>query len=228
MKASSNIKHSWDVSPSRAIQIQESLRSHLALANGFRKLIFIGGADVAYSWRKNRMYAALTVFHYSTMNLLEVAFAEAEAHFPYVPGLLTFREGPVVLRAFRRLKGRPDLVIFDGQGIAHPRRMGLASHMGLLLNIPAVGCAKSPLWVQFVPPGMKRGDATEMMAGNEEVGAVLRTRDGVKPVYVSPGHLVDLSTSVRVVLACGRGYRLPEPTRIAHIMVTQRRRRDEA
>jgi deoxyribonuclease V len=141
--------------------------------------------------------------------------------------LLTFREGPVVMKAFARLKTRPDLILFDGQGIAHPRRLGLASHMGLLLNIPTVGCAKSPLRVKFKLPGPRRGCATKMTVGDEEVGTVLRTRDGIKPLYVSPGHLVDMATSVRVVLAMGRGFRLPEPTRIAHITVTQLRKRRE-
>lgn len=140
---------------------------------------------------------------------------------------MKIREGPVVLKAFRRLKERPDLIIFDGQGIAHPRRLGLAAHMGLVLNMPTVGCAKSPLRVQFEVPGLKRGSASKMMDGKEQVGVVLRTRDGIKPLYVSPGHLVDLATSVKVILAAGRGYRLPQPTRIAHIKVTEFRKRFE-
>ncbi len=227
MKIREGIKHRWDISPRQAIKIQEDLRSLLVLTNGFDKLLLVGGADVAYSRKKNRVCAVLTVFHYSTMNLLDVAYAEAEASFPYIPGLLTFREGPVVLKAFRRLKERPDLIIFDGQGIAHPRRLGLAAHMGLVLNMPTVGCAKSPLRVQFEVPGLKRGSASKMMDGKEQVGVVLRTRDGIKPLYVSPGHLVDLATSVKVILAAGRGYRLPQPTRIAHIKVTEFRKRFE-
>lgn len=227
MKIREGIRHRWDVSPRQAIEIQEDLRSLLVLTNGFDKLLLVGGADVAYSRKKNRVYAALTVFHYSTMSLLDVAYAEAEAGFPYIPGLLTFRERPVVLKAFRRLKERPDLIIFDGQGIAHPRRLGLAAHMGLVLNIPTVGCAKSPLRVQFEAPGLKRGSASKMMDGQEQVGVVLRTRDGIKPLYISPGHLVDLATSVKVILAAGRGYRLPQPTRIAHIKVTEFRKRLE-
>ncbi|MCK4271804.1 deoxyribonuclease V [bacterium] len=227
MKIREGIRHRWDVSPRQAIEIQEDLRSLLVLTNGFDKLLLVGGADVAYSRKKNRVCAALTVFHYSTMNLLDVAYAEAEASFPYIPGLLTFREGPVVLKAFRRLKERPDLIIFDGQGIAHPRRLGLAAHMGLVLNMPTVGCAKSPLRVQFEVPGLKRGSASKMMDGEEQVGVVLRTRDGIKPLYISPGHLVDLATSVKVILATGRGYRLPQPTRIAHIKVTEFRKRFE-
>jgi deoxyribonuclease V len=222
-----NIAHPWDVSPRRAIQIQRELRSRVALNNGFQKLTRIGGADVAFSRKRGRVYAALTVFEFQTMSLLEVAYGEGEARFPYIPGLLTFREGPVVLEAFRQLRKRPDVILFDGQGIAHPRRLGLASHMGLLLNIPTVGCAKSPLRVEFKPPGRERGCASKMMNGNEQLGVVLRTRAGIKPLYVSPGHLVDLATSVQLVLAAGRGYRLPEPTRMAHILVTRLRKERE-
>jgi deoxyribonuclease V len=219
--------HPWDVSPRRAIEIQRELRSRVALNNGFQELTWIGGADVAFSRKRGRVYAALTVFEFQTMSLLEVAYGEEEVRFPYIPGLLTFREGPVVLEAFQRLRKRPDVILFDGQGIAHPRRLGLASHMGLLLNIPTVGCAKSPLRVEFKPPGLKRGCASRMMDGNEQVGVVLRTRAGIKPLYVSPGHLVDLATSVQLVLAAGRGYRLPEPTRMAHVLVTQLRKERE-
>jgi deoxyribonuclease V len=226
-RPASDIAPVWDVSPQQAIHIQEELRSRVDLTNGFRELIHIGGVDVAFSRKKGRVYAALVVLDYKTLKLVEVACGEGEARFPYIPGLLTFREGPVVMRAFDRLRKKPDLILFDGQGIAHPRRLGLASHMGLLLNIPTVGCAKSPLRVRFQLPGPQRGSATKMTAGGEEVGVVLRTRDGVKPLYVSPGHMVDLATSVRVVLATGRGYRLPEPTRIAHITVTQLRKRRE-
>lgn len=226
-KPGSDIAHPWDVSPQQAIHIQEKLRSRVDLTNGFGELTHIGGADVAFSRKRGRVYAALVVLDYRTLSVVEVACGEGEARFPYIPGLLTFREGPVVMKAFCRLRKRPDLILFDGQGIAHPRRLGLASHMGLLLNIPTLGCAKSPLRVHFELPGPKRGSATKMMAGDEEVGVVLRTRDGVKPLYVSPGHMVDLATSVQVVLAAGRGYRLPEPTRIAHITVAQLRKRRE-
>ena len=226
IKTSAELKHSWEVSPRQAIQIQERLRAGVILAKGFRELTRIGGADVAYRRENNRLYAVVAVFDYQTMSPLEEAYAKGSAHFPYIPGLLTFREGPVVLEAFRQLRTRPDLILFDGQGIAHPRRMGLATHMGLLLNIPTVGCAKKPLRVQFQTPGLKRGSATRMMAGEEQVGVVVRTRDGVKPVYVSPGHLVDVASSVRVVLATGRGYRLPEPTRLAHLKVTEFKKAD--
>jgi deoxyribonuclease V len=221
MGLSSPERHSWRVSPRRAIRIQEDLRARLVLTNGFDTIRIVAGVDVAYSRRLNRVYAAMAVCDYDTMNLLEEVYAQGPAGWPYIPGLLTFREGPVVVKTFRRLKIRPDIAIFDGQGIAHPRRMGLASHLGIVLNLPSVGCAKSPLRVQFRQPAQRRGSATRMMSGGQQVGVVLRTREGVKPVYVSPGHLVDIPTSMKIVLTCGRGYRLPEPTRLAHILVSR-------
>jgi deoxyribonuclease V len=227
VKPAASITHPWRVSPRRAVAIQKILRSHLSLVNGFRALRIVAGVDVAYSRRNNRMYAVAAAFDLQTMSSLERVFAEDTARFPYIPGLLTFREGPVVLKAFRRLISKPDIILFDGQGIAHPRRMGLASHLGLLLGTPAIGCAKSPLGVCFRLPGQRRGCATRMMAGEEQVGVVLRTRQGVQPVYLSPGHLVDIPTCVKVVLRCGRGYRLPEPTRMAHLMVTHYREQKE-
>jgi deoxyribonuclease V len=227
MRPSKKMLHPWKVSPQRAIAIQRELRSHLVLKNGFDTIERVAGVDVAYSPRIDRVYAAVAIFDFRTLSLLEEVYAEEDSLCPYIPGLLTFREGPVVLRAFRRLQACPDVILFDGQGIAHPRRMGLASHMGLLLGISSIGCAKSPLRVQFRIPGKRRGCATRMMAGEEQVGVVLRTRAGVKPVYVSPGHLIDIPTSKRVVLRCGRGYRLPEPTRRAHIMVSRYRIHEE-
>jgi deoxyribonuclease V len=136
--------------------------------------------------------------------------------FPYVPGLLSFREGPAVLDALDKLKSPPDLLIFDGHGLAHPRRFGLACHLGLLVDIPAIGCAKSRLCGQYEEPGPHRGDTMPLIDKGEVVGAAVRTRAGVKPVFVSIGHRVDLPTSIHYVLACCRGYRLPETTRWAH------------
>jgi len=227
MRIPVDITHEWDVSPGLAIQIQERLKARVVLSNGFQQLSRIGGADVAFSRKRNKVYAVLVVLDYVTMSALEMVSGEGPARFPYIPGLLTFREGPVLMEVFNRLRKWPDLILFDGQGIAHPRRLGLASHMGLLLNTPSIGCAKSPLRVQFKPPKRERGSLSKMMYGHEQVGVVLRTRDGINPLYISPGHMVDLPTSVKVVLDCGRGYRLPEPTRIAHIQVSQMRRRDE-
>ena len=142
--------------------------------------------------------------------------AQGTVEFPYVPGLLSFRELPLVLRAFEEMASAPDLVFVDGQGIAHPRRFGIAAHLGLLLDVPTIGCAKSWLIGDHEEPGMEAGSYTPLVDGGETIGAVVRTRSGVKPVYVSIGHKVSLEQAVQWVLACCRGYRLPEPTRMAH------------
>jgi deoxyribonuclease V len=172
--------------------------------------------DVAFP--ENQARAAIVVLTYPALEFVEGVTAERPIEFPYVPGLLTFREGPAVLAAWKRLKTKPDLILFDGQGIAHPREMGLAAHMGLWLSRPTIGVAKSRLYGHHDFPGSNRGDAAELIDERDIVrviGSVLRTRTGVKPVYVSPGHLIDVAHSVSFVLACCTRYRLPEPTRLA-------------
>jgi deoxyribonuclease V len=151
------------------------------------------------------------------MEIVEIGSAEDSIIFPYVPGLLTFREAPLILAAFEKLTVTPDFVMVDGQGIAHPRRIGLASHLGLCLGIPAIGCAKSRLIGEYAEPGNEAGSYTELLDNSEVIGAVVRTKAGVKPVYVSIGHMIDLPSAVSLVLKCCRGYRLPEPTRLAHM-----------
>jgi deoxyribonuclease V len=153
---------------------------------------------------------------------VEYAIATRPATFPYIPGLLSFREGPVILDAMNKLSAAPDLLIFDGQGVAHPRRLGIASHIGLLLDLPSIGCAKSRLCGQHEEPGLERGSHVPLMDKGETIGSVVRTRSGVKPVFVSVGHRLDLRTSVEYVLACCRGYRLPETTRRAHLMASSK------
>jgi deoxyribonuclease V len=137
---------------------------------------------------------------------------------PYVPGFLSYRELPVLVKAYKKLEIRPDIMLIDGQGIAHPRGLGLAAHLGVVLNVPAIGCAKSPLYGTFSMPGAKRGSHRVIRSGRQSIGVVLRTRDNVKPLFVSPGHLVDIHDSLRIVLRAARGYRLPEPIRYAHKM----------
>ena len=171
------------------------------------------GVDASY--REGRARAAVVAFSHPELELVESAAAERRLDFPYVPGLLSFREGPAVLDALEKLGRQPDLLIFDGQGIAHPRRFGLASHLGLLADIPSIGCAKSRLCGEYEEPGEERGDYTYLTDNGEVIGAVVRTRGKVKPVIVSVGHRIDLETSIRYVLECCRGYRLPEPVRWA-------------
>jgi deoxyribonuclease V len=159
------------------------------------------------------------------MEEVEEAGLQMPCSFPYVPGLLSFREGPAVVEAFRRLGTRPDAVIFDGQGFAHPRRIGLASHMGLWLGLPTVGCAKSRLVGEHDEPGREKGERVPLHDEGEQIGVVLRSRTDVRPVFVSPGHLADLDTSTDLVLRCCLRYRLPEPTRRAHLAVGRLKKR---
>jgi deoxyribonuclease V len=180
----------------------------------------VAGADVAFSRRDDLVFAAVVLMTWPECVTTATATAVREGTFPYVPGLLTFREGPAVLEAFSRIAVPPDLVFFDGQGTAHPRRLGLASHLGLLLDIPSIGCAKSRLCGQHEEPGRKRGSTAEMTDDGEVIGAAVRTRDGVRPVYVSPGHKMDLASAISFTLAASRGFRLPEPTRRAHALVS--------
>jgi deoxyribonuclease V len=175
----------------------------------------VAGVDVGFPDPQTAR-AAVVVLRLTDIEPLDYAVAEAPVAFPYIPGLLSFRETPAVLSALEKLHVWPDLFIFDAQGLAHPRRLGLASHVGLLLNWPSIGCAKSRLTGEYVEPGPERGDWSPLVDGGECIGAVLRTRSGVKPVFVSIGHRVDLETAVRYVLSCAPRYRLPETTRYAH------------
>jgi len=161
--------------------------------------------------------AAVVVLSYPELELVEVATAEGGLEFPYVPGLLSFREIPLLAEALHKVENAPDLVLVDGQGVAHPRRMGLASHLGLLLDLPTIGCAKSRLCGEYEQPDVGKGSASEVRDGGEAIGLALRTREGCKPVFVSTGHLVGLKEAAGWVLDCCRGYRLPQPLRLAHL-----------
>jgi deoxyribonuclease V len=160
---------------------------------------------------------AVVVLEYPELRLVETQVAQGRPSFPYVPGLLSFRESPLTLAACEKLSITPDLILVDGQGIAHPRRLGLASHLGLLLNTPTIGCAKSLLCGQHEEPGFDTGSYTEVVDKGETIGVALRTKAGMKPIYVSIGHKVDLQAAIYWVMNCCRGYRLPEPTRLAHL-----------
>lgn len=207
--------HAWDVSPAEAIRLQEALRHQAVVENRLGEVATVAGVDVSVLGEVAR--AAVVVLRYSDLAVLEVALAEVPVTFPYVPGLLAFREAPAILAACERLQVEPDLFIFDGQGSAHPRRMGIATHVGLFLDRPTIGCAKSRLCGVHPELPLQAGSWVPLTDGNEVIGAAVRTRAGVKPVYVSPGHRVDLATAVHYVLACCRGYRLPEPCRRAHM-----------
>ena len=214
---SQRVLHPWTLNADEAAKIQSALRERLVLKWDGRAVTTLGGIDV--DLEEDAARAAIVVLRYPDLSPVEGVTADAPLVFPYVPGLLAFREGPAVLAAWDKLQTKPDLLMFDGQGIAHPRGIGIASQMGLWLERPSIGVAKSRLYGFHADPGPRRGDRVELCDERNRsrvIGAVLRTRDKVNPLYISPGHLIDLQTSLEFVLKCCTGYRLPEPTRWAH------------
>ncbi|MHC4322481.1 MAG: endonuclease V, partial [Planctomycetota bacterium] len=192
------------------------------IQSGTRQNEFVGQADrcsSAGNKKSNMFYASVVVFELETMERVEVVTASGKVDFPYIPGLLSFRESPILLKAFAKIKSNPDVILLDAQGIAHPRGIGLASHMGLLLDKPSIGCAKTRLIGDYNEMGEEVGCYSHLTIKDKVVGAVLRTRKNIKPIFVSPGHKIDLDTSIDLVLKSCRGYRLPEPVRQAHNLV---------
>lgn len=205
--------HRWDLSLQEALALQKKLAAQVIRQRQLGPVSKVAGIDVGL--HDNVARAAVVVLNYPDLKVVDYAIATRPVTFPYIPGLLSFREGPVILDAMGKLAAAPDLLIFDGQGLAHPRRLGIASHIGLLIDLPAIGCAKSRLCGEYDEPGYERGSHVPLLDNGETIGAVVRTRSRVKPVFVSIGHRVDLPTSIEYVLACCRGYRLPETTRWA-------------
>jgi deoxyribonuclease V len=221
--------HPWDVSPDEARAIQDRLRGQVVLSDGvaLADITVVAGVDNGYVAEAGGTiaHAAVVLLRFPDLEPLASLTATAPVAFPYVPGLLSFREAPAIVAAFRGLEITPDVVLFDGQGIAHPRRLGLASHLGLVLDRPTIGCAKSRLTGRFTAPADEAGAATPLVDRGETVGAALRTRPGHAPLFVSPGHRLSVATAVAIALACCRlGRFLPEPTRLAHDLVTARTR----
>ncbi|MEN7972710.1 MAG: deoxyribonuclease V [Verrucomicrobiota bacterium] len=208
--------HPWDVSPKEAVKIQRALQEHVSLKDDFGEIKTVAGVDVGFEENNTVTRAAIAVLDFETLELAESAIARRPTTFPYVPGLLSFREIPAVLEAMLKLEAMPDLLLCDGQGIAHPRRFGIAAHLGLLLDVPAVGVAKSRLTGIHgdVPP--EKGSFVPLMDKDEQIGVVLRTRTNIKPLYISPGHRVSIESAHKLVMACTTRYRLPETTRWAH------------
>ena len=206
--------HPWNVSPAEAVAIQKRLAAQVVLEGEPQDVRVVAGADISTGGGRGR--GAVVLLSYPGLQPLEQQVVEADLTFPYVPGLLAFREVPVLAEAFRRLSRRPDLLLVDGQGLAHPRRFGIACHLGLLLDLPTIGCAKSRLVGEQGPLGEEVGARAELRDGPELLGLVLRTRAGVTPVYVSVGHRIGLSEAAEWALRLCRGYRLPEPARLAH------------
>jgi deoxyribonuclease V len=220
------LRHPWRLSPARAIALQCDLAGRVDRRNrcDLRKVRLVLGMDVSYEKASDTCYGAAVLW--DRRRGVEVARATAvrRARFPYVPGLLSFREAPVLLAAVARLPARPDLIVAEGHGLAHPRRFGLASHLGLLYDLPAIGCAKSRLVGEHAEPGPARGDHARLCHEGETVGAVLRTRAGVKPVFVSVGHLISLDRCRRAVMSLTGRYRMPELLRRAHMLANRARR----
>lgn len=226
--------HEWNLSYAEARQLQTQLAGRVRFTSLRSELRLIAGLDCAFSKDGKRIFAAVVVLEVvgsrsgraGQPDCLELEPAETvsavqETRFPYIPGLLSFREAPVCLEAVEKLSRQPDLFMIDGQGVAHPRRLGLAAHLGLFFERPTVGCAKSRLTGTFEEPGGEKGAWSPLWDGEEVIGAVVRTRTRVKPVFVSVGHKCRLEDAIRVTLACTGRYRIPEPTRLAHQAVSR-------
>jgi deoxyribonuclease V len=218
--------HDWtDLTPKQAIALQHTLTDRVRQESPLGDFDLVAGADCSSTRFSPMLYGVVVLWRRSTGQIVETAEVVGRGRFPYVPGLLSFRELPILLDAFAQLRHVPDVVVMDGQGRAHPRRLGIASHLGLFLDVPTIGCAKSRLCGTHREPGPRRGARTQLIDKGEVVGTVLRSKERANPLYVSVGHRIDLASAVRAVLACGRGYRLPEPTRLAHETVGALRRR---
>ncbi|NIX76247.1 deoxyribonuclease V [Microvirga terricola] len=209
-------RHSWNLSPSEAIALQKELRSEVVsdLAIDIHTVRLVAGVDV--SVRNNRSQAAVVVVTFPDFEPVETVLAALPTPFPYIPGLLSFREGPVLQKAFEKLRSNPDVFLFDGMGIAHPRRIGIASHMGLWLQRPTIGCGKSLLCGSYEALGQEKGTSAALIHKEETIGVALRTRTAKNPMFISPGHLADIPSAAALVLQCSPKYRLPEPIRLAH------------
>ena len=213
--------HNWNLSYSKAIDLQKKLREKVQATKLKSKPKNIAGIDCAFSKDKKQIIACVVVINLKDFKLIETAAASQRVTFPYIPGLLSFREAPVCLAAVEKLKKSPDVFLIDGQGIAHPRRLGLAAHLGLFLNKPTIGCAKSRLIGSFKEPPMRKGYYSPLKDKEEIIGAVVRTRDKVKPVFVSVGNLCSLEDAIEITLESVSKYRLPEPARLAHQLVSK-------
>jgi deoxyribonuclease V len=208
--------HPWKVSPQQAKAIQNSISKRLIPKWDEGPVKIIAGTDVSFPDPQS-VLAAVVVLTYPDMKVIETKLIKSKCEFPYIPGLLAFREVPALLSALEELKTEPDVLLCDAQGIAHPRRMGMATHVGLVTDKPSIGCAKSLLYGKYEEPGNAKGQHSSLVTDSgETIGAVVRTRDGVQPVFVSIGHKIDLDKAIEIVLGCSLKYRIPEPLRLAH------------
>jgi deoxyribonuclease V len=212
--------HSWNFSYSQARDLQQQLAGRVRFVPVRKKPGLVAGIDCAFSKDGQRIFTAVVVVNLPDFKIVETATIVLKVTFPYIPGLLSFREAPACIAAVEKLKTLPDVFIIDGQGVAHPRRLGLASHLGLFFDKPTIGCAKSRLVGVFEEPLAQRGSFSALKDADQTIGAVVRTRTNVKPVFVSVGNKCLLEDAIRIILACAPRYRLPEPTRLAHQLVS--------
>ncbi|MGC2238297.1 MAG: deoxyribonuclease V [Pyrinomonadaceae bacterium] len=222
-----NIKqlHDWNLNPKQAMELQKQLAFEVIRTDDFEEPIkTVAGIDLGYDAKNDTSRAVVVVLSFPELELIESAEALMPIQFPYVPSLLSFRETPVAIKALEKLKTAPDLILCDGQGIAHPRRFGIACHIGLLTDKPSIGVAKSILVGKFENLGEPRGSVAPLISKSEQIGAAVRTKDKTQPVYVSVGHRISLETAVKFVLQCAPKYRLPETTRLADKMASYRKR----
>ena len=209
-------------SVARALEFQRELSKKVIIKKELKELRTVAGADLSILKNEKKLICGIVLFSYPDLTEIERVYTVSDEKFPYIPGLLAFREGPAIIETFKQLVRKPDLLIIDGQGIAHPRGFGIACHVGVLLDIPAMGIAKKRLYGKYAEPGEKRGSWSPLLSKEGDViGSVLRTRDNTKPVFVSPGHKIDTESAREIALVCARGYRIPEPTRRADIYVAE-------
>ena len=213
------IHHPWALSEEEALNLQQELAAKVVKTDQVNKVQLVAGVDVAYQKDSNRLVAAIAILNSDTLEIVETATAEDIEQFPYIPGLFSFRELPPLIKAFAKLQHTPDLVVCDGQGLAHPQRFGLACHLGVIFDIPAIGCGKTRLLGEYQNLGPTRGAFVPLVDNGEVIGNVLRTQSGIKPIYVSIGHRISLSTSCDWILKLSPKYRLPETTRQADQLV---------
>ena len=209
--------HSWDLAPKDAVEVQKKLAGLVITDAKISKISAVAGADLGFLCEGKKAVAAVIVYSYPELIEIERAHVISDINYPYIPGLLSFREGPLLEKLFEKLHCEPDVILFDGQGIAHPRRLGIASHMGLVLNKPTIGCAKSRLCGRYDEPAKDFGawSPLEDDLTGDTIGSVLRTRENVKPIFVSAGHLVSLNQAIEIVMGCVDRTRIPKPTREA-------------
>ncbi|WP_183557703.1 deoxyribonuclease V [Mucilaginibacter sp. SP1R1] len=210
-----------NLTPAQAIAYQHELRRQINIKPLDKPIHIIGGADISFNKYSDIVYAGIVLFSYPELKVIGTATAISKTKFPYISGLLAFREVPALLEAWNKLETKPDLMVLDGQGIAHERRTGIATHFGLITNTPAIGSAKSRLTGRYDEPGNRPFDQSPMYDKGEVIGIALRTKHNCNPIYISPGHRVSMQQSVDIIKNCIHGYRIPEPTRQAHLLVNK-------